>query len=84
MATCSKTTLEQQACANGFAQVANSNKLQALGLQLQLLYIISGSTMTLAQLQAAACQNGFMQAAQDPVMFRTLDLQLLCEVLNAS
>jgi hypothetical protein len=80
MATCSTTILEQQACANGFAQLAQSSPLLALAVELQLLYLISGSTLTLAQLQALACQNGFYQVAQDPVLGRAVELQLLCEV----
>lgn len=80
MATCSTTTLETQACDNGFSQLAESNPLQAFGVELQLLYLISGSTLTLAQLQALACSNGFYQVAQDPVLARAVELQLLCEI----
>ncbi len=76
---CNKTTLEANACTNGFAQAAQ-NEAEFRALVLQLLYVKSGSSSTIAQLMTSACSNGFAQAAQNEQQFRALELQLLCVI----
>lgn len=74
---CDAATLFTNACSNDLAEAAG-NEVQFRALMLQLLYVKSGSTKTLAELMTDACTNGFTQAAGNEQQFRALELQLLC------
>jgi len=76
---CDSAALYSSACTAGFTQAA-ANEAQFRALVLELLYLRSGSTDTLAVLLRSACLNGFDQAAQNEHQFRALELQLLCQL----
>lgn len=81
MATCSLSTVLSQACANGFLQAANTSPALSQAVELQLLYLISASSLTLAQLEAQACANGFTQLAfTNPNSANAIIAQLLCNI----
>lgn len=75
MATCNFNAIEEAACANGF-DCLDEGAAQAV--ELQMLYELSGSTMTLTQLEASACANGF--DCMDAGDAENLEVQLLCEI----
>lgn len=82
MATCSPQSLLASACSNGFYALAGSDRSGARGIILQQLYKQAGSTSTLAQLRSAACANGFMEAANNDNLRKTMALSLLCNWLG--
>jgi len=76
---CSPSTLFTSACTPGFAQAAQ-NEAQWRALVLQLLYVASGSTKTVTELNADACTNEFDAVALNETQFRAIELQLLCAI----
>jgi hypothetical protein len=79
MAACNLATLESSACLNGFWGAAQSDVI-ADAVELQLLYLISGSSKTVAQLEVDACANGFLQVAQTVDSAEAAKLQLYCQI----
>lgn len=76
---CDAQALFEDACTADFVAAAQNEALFR-ALVLQMLYEASGSTATLAELEASACTNGFMQVAQNEQQYRAIELQLLCQI----
>lgn len=75
---CDPTALSADACTNGFIQIAQNEQLYR-GVRLQLLYGLSGSSSTAAEIKASACSNGLAQVAQVEWLYRAVKMQLLCQ-----
>lgn len=76
---CDAQALFNEACTAEFAAAAQ-NEVMFRALVLQMLYEASGSTDTLAELEASACTNGFDKVAQNEPLYRAIELQLLCQI----
>ena len=79
MADCDISELRDDACDNGFLQVAQNEPLWR-GVILQLFYELAGGTETESELYDQACSNGFAAVAQNEPMWRGVLLQLMCNI----
>jgi len=77
MAACNLTDLEAAAIANGFEALDDGT---SEAIELQMLYQLSGASMTLPELNAAACANGFDCLSDGDA--ERLELQLWCEIIG--
>jgi len=75
MAACTLSTLQTDACDNGFFSLSHGDKLN---VALALLYTWWGGSDTLTELLTDSCTNGFSALSHGDKL--TVAIQLLCDI----
>jgi len=75
MAVCTLSTLQSDACENGFYSLSHGDQLN---VALALAYTWLGGAETLEELYADACSNGFTSLSYGDQL--SVALQLLCDI----